>query len=86
MSEVFSTGMGEVIDMFKLSNKARHLLAIELAYRKHQLDDESIGWQELGNILCDELCHAYGGDVFADWVMQFDNGEKSLAKFSKGYK
>lgn len=60
--------------------------AVEQAYRKHQLDDESIGWQELGNILCDELINSYGGEIFADWVMQFDNGEKSLAKFAKGYK
>lgn len=78
--------MGEVIDMFNLSNKARHLLAIELAYRKHSLDDPDIGWQELGDVLCDELCNAYGGDIFASWLEQFDTGEKSLAKFAKGLK
>jgi hypothetical protein len=75
--------MPKVIDMFNMSNKARYLRAIEMAYRKHNLADDSIGWDELGDVLCDELCHAYGGDVFADWLMQFDDGEKSLAKFSK---
>jgi hypothetical protein len=78
--------MGEVIDMFNMSNKSRFLRAIEMEYRKHNLSDDSIGWDELGDILCDELCHAYGGDVFADWVMQFDDGEKSLAKFAKKVK
>jgi hypothetical protein len=57
-----------------------------MAYRKHNLADDSIGWDELGDILCDELCNAYGADVFADWVMQYDDGEKSLAKFAKKVK
>jgi hypothetical protein len=66
--------------------KDRVLRAIEMAYRKHSLADESIGWDELGDILCDELCNAYGADVYSNWVKQFDEGEKSLAKFAKKVK
>lgn len=86
MSEVFNTGMAEVIDMFKLSNKARRLRAIELAYRKHNLADDAIGWDELGDTLCDELCNFYGADVFTKWLEQYDDGIKSLAEFAKGLK
>ena len=36
------------------------LTACKLAYRKHHLDDESVGWEELGNALLDALCNECG--------------------------
>ncbi len=80
--------MGEVINFFKMSEKDRLLMVIEAAYRKHNLADDSIGWDELGDMLCNELCNAYGGDVFSKWLEQFDedDGLNSLAEFAKKVK
>lgn len=44
------------------------LEAVKLAYRKHQLDDPDIGWDELGNTLCDVICNAIGSDGFCEWL------------------
>ena len=46
------------------------LTACKLAYRKHHLDDESIGWEELGNALLDALCNEMGTDEYILWVKQ----------------
>ena len=65
------------------------LLAVaEMAYRKHNLADDRIGWDELGDRICDVLCNFYGGNVFAKWVEQFDedDGLNSLAEFAKKVK
>jgi len=42
----------------------------KLAYRKHHLDDESVGWEELGNALLDALCNEMGTDEYILWVKQ----------------
>ena len=57
--------------------------AVEAAYRKHQLDDDSIGWSELGDILACALCEHYGDMVFSLWMEQFDSGERSIAIFNE---
>ena len=44
------------------------LNAVQMAYRKHHLGDESIGWEELGNVLLDALCEAMGDDGYQRWV------------------
>ena len=43
---------------------------LKLAYRKHWLDDDSIGWEELGNALLDALCNEMGTDEYILWVKQ----------------
>jgi len=60
--------------------------ATELAYRKHTLDDTSVGWTELSDILVDALCDHYGAQCYCLWVEQFEGGEKSLRRFSKNFK
>ena len=44
--------------------------ALKLAYRKHWLNDDSIGWDELGDKLCDALCNAMGDREFSLWLQQ----------------
>lgn len=44
--------------------------ALKLAYRKHWLNDDSIGWDELGDKLCDALCNAMGDKEFSLWLQQ----------------
>lgn len=47
--------------------KGKLLHAVQMAYRKHHLDDDSIGWEELGNILLDALCETMGDEEFIKW-------------------
>ena len=42
--------------------------AVKLAYRKHHLGDESIGWGELSECLLDALCNAMGDDGYQEWL------------------
>ena len=48
-------------------DRSNLLKACQKAYRKHVSMDDSIGWDELGNILCDALCNAMGSDEFVRW-------------------
>lgn len=58
----------------KLHNKKlqaeneRLLNAVKLAYRKHHLDDPSVGWEELSNALFNTLCDAMGDVGFYEWL------------------
>lgn len=47
---------------------AQVIEALKLAYRKHHLNDDSIGWSELSDIMCDALCEALGDDAFQRWI------------------
>ena len=54
--------------------------ALKLAYRKHWLNDESIGWEELGDILRDVLCEEMGDEVFQNWLCdQLAKSERRVA-------
>lgn len=44
------------------------LSTLKMAYRKHCLGDESVGWNELGDRLCDALCNAMGDREFQKWL------------------
>ena len=46
------------------------LTACKLAYRKHHMDDESIGWDELSNVLLDALCNELGTDGYWEWLQE----------------
>jgi len=60
------------------------LRVVELAYRKHQLDDHTIGSCELGDRLCDAICNEVGASVFSAWVEGIDDGD-SLIEFIKKF-
>ena len=48
-----------------------HLLeACKAAYRKHYLNDDSIGWDELSDIMLDALCNEMGDVGFQEWLRQ----------------
>jgi hypothetical protein len=44
------------------------LSAVKLAYRKHVLNDDSIGWDELGNCLLDAICNELGDSGYQAWL------------------
>jgi hypothetical protein len=53
----------------ELTEREKELLhAVQMAYRKHWLDDDSIGWEELGKILNNAICNAIGDDGYKEWV------------------
>ena len=43
------------------------LTACKMAYRKHHLGDDSIGWDELSNALEDAICNMLGAQSFILW-------------------
>lgn len=49
------------------------LAAVQLAYRKHALMDDRVGWEELEQTLLDTLCNAMGSDGFQDWIAQVED-------------
>ena len=44
------------------------LLACQSAYRKHCLSDDTIGWEELSEILLNVLCNVMGDKGYQDWL------------------
>lgn len=47
---------------------ARLLYIVKRAYRKHVLNDDSIGWEELGDSMCNILCEVMTDRGFQDWL------------------
>lgn len=54
--------------------------ACMLAYRKHVLGDDSIGWDELGNVLRDALCEFMGDGSFQTWLKSVSERGTNLAQ------
>ena len=44
------------------------LTACQMAYKKHHLGDESIGWDELSSALLDALCNEMGDEGYQNWL------------------
>lgn len=51
-----------------LEPESQTLAALKLAYRKHHLSDESIGWDELSNVMLYALCEELGDAGFQQWL------------------
>lgn len=47
---------------------AELLEVVKLTYRKHVLDDRTIGWNELEIKLFDCLCDVMGADEYIEWT------------------
>lgn len=52
------------------SVKAQTIDALKSAYLKHNTGDDSIGWDELRDILCDALCNEIGDKEFQKWLKE----------------
>ena len=52
----------------RLSKYNLILEALKLAYRKHHIMDDSIGWEELSEKLRDALCEAMGDEEYQQWL------------------
>jgi hypothetical protein len=49
--------------------------ACKLAYRKHHLGDESIGWDELGDVLHNVLYTVMDNGPYLDWLDSLQIGK-----------
>ena len=54
----------------------RLLDACKMAYRKHHLNDESIGREELGIHLLNTICDVIGDDEYAKWLEMMKEEKK----------
>lgn len=55
----------------KYFTEHRNLIqAVKLAYRKHCLGDDSIGWDELDKFLHNTLCEVMGDEEYQKWLEQ----------------
>jgi hypothetical protein len=53
----------------ELRRKTKELLScLKLAYRKHHMDDQTIGWEELSGKMRDTLCNVMGDDEFIKFM------------------
>jgi hypothetical protein len=57
----------EAVETLKSNNDCL-LEAVQMVYRKHNLCDLDIGWEELGDKLLNTLCNVMGESSFNDWV------------------
>lgn len=51
----------------EMSQQDRLLRVALMAYAKHTLDSQHIGWEELGDALYNEICNTVGDDEFCKW-------------------
>ena len=58
----------EISNLRRCHTEAQLLEVIKLFYRKHVLNDESIGWDELGDKLYNELSEILGDKEFCKWL------------------
>jgi len=55
----------------ELEKQTDYLLSIvKLAYRKHHLNDDSIGWNEFDDNLLEALCNTMGEDGYDKWIKE----------------
>lgn len=56
-----------------LGNDIESIDILKLTYRKHVLNDDSIGWNELSDKLCDAICNIWGIENFNKWIEEHEN-------------
>jgi hypothetical protein len=50
------------------TNTTEDIKAVQMAYRKHHLGEEDIGWDELSTVLHNALCEAMGDEGYQRWM------------------
>ena len=69
MSRDYSKEIQEYMNkVIKLqADNERLLSVVQKAYRKHHMNDTSIGWDELADDLSDTLCELMGDNQYQKW-------------------
>lgn len=50
------------------------LTACQMAYRKHGLGDDSLGYDEVNQALCNAICNEIGDEEFIQWLQSITKG------------
>lgn len=58
-------------------SRDRLLKACQMAYRKHVAGDDSVGWDELGEVLAETLAEEMGDREFCRWIERL-GADKSI--------
>lgn len=70
--ELRKEAAGEV----RIPNAPELLEAVKLAYRKHYLGDDIIGWGELSEKLMNALCEAMDDEAFQAWIEPYGESQE----------
>ena len=62
----------------KKDNRFSMMKVLKMAYRKHVLEDDSIGWNELSDALGSVLAIKMGDDKFVKWVDEVEYKGKPI--------
>ena len=65
----------EVIEQLQ-AERNELLRTVQLVYRKHCMEYDGIGWDQLGGILLDALCNVMGSEGYEKWKSSLEGGEK----------
>lgn len=60
--------------------KVALLEACQMAYRKHSLADDSVGWEALGEVLATALAEEMGDEAFVEWVDYVSTKSKPITE------
>lgn len=79
----------ERLQSFQRSKRDQRLFdqmasALRMAYLKHHLEDESIGWNELSDILLNALTEAMGDRPFQKWLEEQRQARARMVSNSYG--
>jgi hypothetical protein len=56
---------------YELTKREQELLeAVKLAYRKHHIGDDRIGWDELSEVLLCAICNTIGDEEYNKWIRE----------------
>ncbi len=57
-------------DLLMVCGDSTSVRSLKLAYRKHVVGDDSIGWDELSGELGNALAQIMGDDEFCEWTTE----------------
>jgi hypothetical protein len=73
LEDIFSFGFDSGVQAERERSKGL-VDVLKKVYLKHNLGDDSIGWEELGTIVHSTICNEIGDDAFCDWLEQYKAG------------
>lgn len=65
-----------MIEVIPKHAQVQVMRALTMAYRKHRLGDDSIGWEELEVLMSCALQEAMGDEGFCNWLDMLQIGDE----------
>ncbi|KKK88913.1 hypothetical protein LCGC14_2738390 [marine sediment metagenome] len=67
-AKLLSHKLPEGFDPLMMDGDSMSMSTLKLCYRKHVQNDESVGWDELSDVLGNTLAQIMGDDAFCEWL------------------